>query len=184
MFPDRSTHPNKLFGQTKEVLKIFTSDMESASPTFNRIIPHTHEILVLADRIMQAGIDDLGKLKVSNAKKGNRAKSPKNLNRPAHFASGTIGGRFHLGWLYPALASFRANVSKEAWDKGEFLWLYDPFKLLNSTIYEMMEIVKQEHVDNNRKPAEVGRKEAAYRGCYSVMMMELAKLGKLELARV
>lgn len=47
-----------------------------------------------------------------------------------------------------------------------------------------MEIVKQEHVDNNRKPAEVGRKEAAYRGCYSVMMMELAKLGKLELARV
>ncbi|MBD2016402.1 AIPR family protein [Microcoleus sp. FACHB-53] len=185
LFPDRSTHPNKIFGQTKEVLRIFTDDqMDSKTLIFDRIIPHTHEILMLSDHIMQRGISNLGKLKVSNAKKGNRARSPKNLNRPAHFAGGSIDGRFHLGWLYPPLAAFRANLSKEAWDKGEFSWLYDPFTLLDNTIDEMIEIVKQEHADNNRKPAEVGRKEAAYRGCYSVAMMELAKLGKLELAKV
>jgi hypothetical protein len=56
--------------------------------------------------------------------------------------------------------------------------------LLDNTIEEMMEIVKQEHIDNNRKPADVGRKEAAYRGCYSVMTMELARQGKLEIARL
>jgi hypothetical protein len=38
--------------------------------------------------------------------------------------------------------------------------------LLDNTIEEMMEIVKKEHIDNNRKSDDVGRKEAAYRGCY------------------
>jgi len=39
----------------------------------------------------------------------------------------------------------------------------------------MAAVVKQEHTDNKEKPAEVGRKKAAYRGCYGVMTMELAK---------
>ena len=185
VFSDRTTHPNKLFGQAKEVLRIFTEDMgDSGKHAFERIIPYTSEILVLSELIMQRGIINLGKLKVSNAKKGNRARSPRNLNRLAHFAGGTIDGRFHQGWLYPPLAAFRANISRDAWDKSEFRWLYDPFQLLDNTIDEMIEIVKQEHTDNNRKPAEVGRKEAAYRGCYSVTMLELAQLGKLEIGKI
>jgi hypothetical protein len=41
-------------------------------------------------------------------------------------------------------------------------------------IEEMASVVKQDHKDNKGKPAEVGRKEAAYRLCYGIMTVELA----------
>ena len=75
------------------------------------------------------------------------------------------------------LAGFRANVSREAWEQGNFKWMVEPNDLLKAVIEEMATIVKQEHTDNKEKPAEVGRKEAAYRGCYGVLTMELAKRG-------
>lgn len=112
---------------------------------------------------------------MSNAKKQNRVGSPRYQDRPAHFAGGTIGGNFPLGLLYPMLAAFRANVSRPAWDEGRFKWLADPEDLLKATIEEMAQIVKQEHADNKGKPAEVGRKEAAYWGCYGVLMVDLAQ---------
>jgi hypothetical protein len=34
----------------------------------------------------------------------------------------------------------------------------------------MAEVVKQEHTDNKEKPAEIGRKEAAYRLASSIVM--------------
>jgi hypothetical protein len=92
----------------------------------------------------------------------------------------TIGGYFPLGFLFPMLAAFRANVSKEAWSQGRFEWLIDPEELLAEVIDEMADIVKQEFKDNNKLPAEVGRKEAAYRGCYGVVTLELAKRGVVQ----
>lgn len=58
------------------------------------------------------------------------------------------------------------NVSRDAWEQGKFEWMVEPDELLKGVIEEMATIVKQEHTDNKEKPAEVGRKEAAYRGCY------------------
>ena len=179
-YPDRKTHPNGLFGHPKALLDAFTKDASKDDSVFGKIIPKVHEILALSDRIQQEALRPergLGKLKVSNAKKANRARSPKHYGRPAHFIGGNIDGNLPLGWLYPMLAAFRADVSREAWKKGRFEWIVDPADLLVEVVDELVQIVKQEHADNNKKPAEVGRKEAAYRGCYSVVTMELAQRG-------
>src|SRR5262249_44185541 len=146
---------------------------------FDMILPKLHEILVLSDKIQQKGVIPLAKLKVkeSKGKGGDRVRSAANRNRPAFFSGGTIGGLMHLGWTYPMLAAFRANISREAWAEGRFEWLVDPDELLEKVWEEMAEVVKQEHVDNKKKPAEVGRKDAAYRLCYSIVTMELAKEG-------
>lgn len=182
-FPDRKTHPNKLFGQQKGVLQRFIEDTDpenkESKQVFEKILPKLHEILVLSDKIQQKAVIPFAKLKVKESKrKGtDRVRSAVNRNRPAYFSGGTIGGLMHLGWTYPMLAAFRANVSREAWAQGSLEWLVDPEDLLEKVWEEMAEIVRQEHDDNKRKPAEVGRKDAAYRLCYSVVTMELAKEG-------
>jgi hypothetical protein len=178
-FPDRKMHPNKLFGHPKAVLEHFIQDTEEKKHVFDRILPKLHEILVLSDRIQQEGVHKFGRLKVSDSKKENRVRSAKHKGRTAYFAGGKIEGNFALGWLYPMLAAFRANISPSAWEKGRLEWLMDPETLLKAVIDEMAQIVRQEHDDNNRLPAEVGKKEAAYRGCYGVVTMELAQRGLL-----
>jgi hypothetical protein len=182
-FPDRKTHPNKVFGHPKSVLQSFIADTDpendDSKRVFDRILPKVHEILVLADRIQQEAVIRLGRLKVKSAKGENRVRSRKHRNRPAHFAGGTIDGLIHLGWLYPMLAAFRANVSREAWAKGKMEWIADPEELLEAVIDEMASVVKQDHQDNKGKPAEVGRKEASYRLCYGIMTVELAQRGLL-----
>lgn len=161
------------------MLEVFTNDLKKGDQSiFKKVIPSVHEVMVLADRIQQEALKPelgLGRLKVSNSKKENRVRSARHRGRPAHFAGGTIEGNFPLGWLYPMLAAFRANVSRDAWEKGKFEWMVEPNDLLKAVVDEMAAVVKQEHTDNKEKPAEVGRKEAAYRGCYGVMTMELAK---------
>ncbi|MBD2743889.1 AIPR family protein [Coleofasciculus sp. FACHB-1120] len=176
-FPDRKTHPNTLFGQPKLVLDTFVKDIESSNSGFKHILPRLHEILVLTDWIQKAaaGQPQIARLKVSNAKKQNRVRSERHKHRPAYFAGGTIGGNVPLGLLYPMVAAFRANISRSEWNEGRLEWLVSPKELLEATIKEMAQIVRQEYDDNKSKPAEVGRKEAAYRGCYSVIVMELAQ---------
>ena len=83
------------------------------------------------------------------------------------------------GLVYPIIAAFRANVSKDAWSQGRFEWIVDPEVLLRETIPTMSKVVKNEYYDNNSKPADVGKKEAAYRGCYADIMIKLARMGKL-----
>lgn len=176
-FPDRKTHPHTIFSQPKVVLDTFIEDTKSNDSAFKLMIPHLHEILVLTDWIQQFAVEQptLGRLKVSNAKKQNRVRSEKNRNRPAYFAGSTIGGHLPAGLLYPMLAAFRANISRSAWEEAKFQWLTPPKDLLEATIEEMAQIVRQEYDDNKSKPAEVGRKEAAYRGCYGVLFVELAQ---------
>jgi hypothetical protein len=177
-FPDRKTHPNKLFGQPKLVLEEFVADADH-DKIYRRMFPKLHEILVLSDNIQKEIASRFGRIKVKNSKTDNRVGSKKHKELPAHFAGGVIGGNVHLGWVYPMFAAFRANVDADKWAKGKFAWLENPFDLLESTADEMCDVVKQELAENNNKPAEVGRKEAAYRGCYSIVTMELAKRGKL-----
>jgi hypothetical protein len=178
-FPDRKNHPNVLFGHPKAALKAFKEDLEG-DKVFDRIIPHLHEILVLTDNIQKKIAPSFGRYKAKNTKRNNRSGSKANKKRPAYFAGGKIEGEVALGWLYPVLAAFRANISHKAWEEGRFEWLMDPTELLEATHEEMVRIVQQEHKDNNSKPAEVGRKEAAYRGCYGVVVLELAQRGLLQ----
>ncbi|PAX60133.1 AIPR family protein [Brunnivagina elsteri] len=176
-FPDRKIHPHTIFSQPKVVLNNFIEDIKSEDSAFKRMIPHLHEILVLTDLIQRFAVEQqiLGRLKVSNGKKQNRIRSEKNKNRQAYFAGGAIEGRLPAGLLYPMLAAFRSNISPKSWSEGKFEWLTKPEDLLKATIEEMAQIVRQEYDDNKSKPAEVGRKEAAYRGCYGVLFVELAQ---------
>ena len=179
-FPNRKSHPNTLFGQQKAVLQGFVEDAGKTVPTYKRILPKLHEVLVLSDLVQREAASRMsGRLKVTNSDKQNRVRSPKHKQKPAHFAGGTIGGHIPVGWIYPMVAAFRANIDPKKWDDGEFEWLDEPISVLDATIAEMCEIITQEHTDNKNKPAEVGRKEAAYRGCYGVVTMELAGRGKL-----
>lgn len=180
-FPDRKSHPYTLFGQQKLVLEAFIEDSQREDSSFEVILPKLHEILVLIDKIQQLSAPKLGQLKISSAKTGARVGSKKHKDKPAHFAGGKIGGNVPLGYIYPMLAAFRANISYKAWtEKRQLEWLTDPFQLLEKTVEEMSLIIKQEHQDNKGKPAEVGRKEAAYRGCYTVLTLELAQRNLLE----
>lgn len=182
-FPDRKRHPHTLFGQPKAVLDKFVEANNRAKKgekaSYKLMLPRLHEILSLTDEIQRGAAEELGRLKISKAKNGNRVASPKHKTEPAYFAGGQIGGHVPLGWLFPMVAAFRANIDSKKWADGEFAWLMEPNELLNATIVEMCSIIRQEHMDNKEKPAEVGRKEAAYRGCYSVTMMELAGRGLL-----
>lgn len=101
----------------------------------------------------------------------------KSHERATHFAGGKIGGHIPSGWLYPVVSAFRANIDPKAWAEGKLVWLADPFEILKSSADEMCSVIRQEHEDNNEKPAEVGRKEAAYRGCYGIVLEEIAGRG-------
>lgn len=179
-YPSHKSHPNKVFGQPGLVLKKFADDQADDGPkVFDRLIPHVHDILVLSDRIQKLGVKHLGRLKVTNSKKDNRVASEKHKDRDAYFDGGKIEGFFALGWLYPVVAAFRVNIDRAAWDQGRLEWRVPPLELLDDTIEEMCQVIRQEHTDNKDKPAEVGKKDAAYRGCYGEIMMELAHRGLL-----
>jgi hypothetical protein len=178
-YPDRKKHPNDIFASPKRVLQHFTEDAEEGALVFGRIVPRLPEILVLSDEIQKKSVVRVGRLKVKDTKSGNRVRSEKNMGRPAHFSGGIIDGLFPLGWLFPMLAAFRANAKADAWAKGKLEWLVNPLDLLESVVEEMADVIKQEHADNLLKPAEVGRKEAAYRLCYGIVTMELAQRGLL-----
>ncbi len=174
-FPDRKSHPNVYFGQAAKVLKDFSSDQQGPKH-YDKMLPVLHEILVLADEIQRRGVKLLPRLKVKKASGRNtgRVASEAHKERDAYFAGGKIDGFFPVGWLYPMLAAFRANISRADWDAGKFVWVKPPLEVLDATVDELCEIIKQEHVGNNDKPAEVGRKESAYRQCYGVLALELA----------
>jgi len=175
-YPNRRTHPYGLFGHRKAVLDTFLDDIKSSNSAFGRILPKLHEILAFSERVQQVLAPDLGRIKKSNRQKDNRVGSAPN-KRDGYFISGELA-ELPLGFTYPLVASFRANVCPEAWKNGQFEWLEDPESLLKEYGKELAGVVKQEYSDNKGKPAEVGRKEAAYRGCYNIITIALAERGK------
>lgn len=178
-YADRKVHPNGLFGQTKKVLSRFLADQDDPEPVFDKILPFVPDFLRLSDEIQKQLSPFIGKWKISERKTGNRAGSAGAKNRSAYFAGGNITNLVPLGLLYPALGAFRANVNRSAWEGGNLEWLTDPFDLLEEVVGEFADILYEEKKENNHKPAEVGRKEAAYRGCYGVVTMALAEKGLL-----
>ena len=177
VFPDRKAHPNVYFGQTGKVLDKFSEDQtgSNAPQSFDIMLPKLPEILMLADEIQRRGVKLLPRLKVkiANAKNTGRVASVAHKQREAYFAGGQIDGFFPVGWLFPMISAFRANISKTDWDNGLFKWIKDPMEVLDATIDELCEIIKEEHTSNKEKPAEVGKKPAAYRLCYGVLVQEV-----------
>lgn len=175
-YPNEDDHPNSVFGQPRAVLNDFKSDIESEDSAFKRMYPKLHDILTLWDRIQEetAKAEHLGLLGKKRGKEI-RKKNP----RKGVFSGRTIDRPVFAGLVYPIIAAFRANVSKEAWSEARFEWIVDPEILLKETIPTMSKVVKNEYNDNNNKPADVGKKEAAYRGCYADIMIKLARMGKL-----
>jgi hypothetical protein len=179
-YPDRKAHPHRIFGRQKVALDLFRTDQaEDGEHVFDRIIPRLHEIMVLTDEIQKGFATYLAQLKITSAKQNDRVASAPHKKLAAHFAGGTLGGKIPLSWIFPALASLRANVDPEAWEKGKFQWRMDPVKLIEASMEEWAQIIRQEHQDSRGKIAEVGRREAAYRGCYSVVAVVLAENGYL-----
>ena len=175
-YPNEDDHPNSVFGQPRAVLDGFKTDIESGDSAFKKMYPKLHDILVLWDRIQEetAKADHLGLL---GKKKGKEIR--KRNPRKGVFSGRTIDRPVFTGLKYPIIAAFRADVSKPAWAAGKFEWIVDPEILLKETVPTMCKAVKNEYNDNNSKPADVGKKEAAYRGCYADIMIKLARMGKL-----
>jgi len=175
-YPNRRTHPYGLFGQRKVVLDTFLADIKSSDSAFGRILPKLHEILVFSERVQQVLAPEFGTIKKSNRQKGNRIGSEPN-KRAGYFLSGELV-ELPLGFTYPLVASFRANVCPESWKNGQFKWIEDPEILLQEYGKELATVITQEHIDNKGKAAEVGRKESAYRSCYNIITIALAERGK------
>lgn len=175
-YPDRRTHPHGLFGHRKVVLQTFLDDIQIPDSAFQKVLPKLHDILALSERVQQVLSSEFGKVKKNNRKKENRVGSESN-KRDGYFVSGKLA-ELPLGFTYPLLASFRANVCPDAWKAGRFEWLENPEILLQKYGKELASVINQEHRDNKGKPAEVGRKEAAYRGCYNIIALALVECGK------
>lgn len=178
-YPDRRSHPYGLFGHRKVVLETFLEDIKSQNSAFQRILPKVHEILTFTERVQQVLGAEFGKIKSRNRTKQNRIGSDGN-KRDGYFITGKLS-ELPLGFTYPLVGGFRANICPQSWQDGYFEWLEDPEILLQEYGKELAAVVKQEYSDNKGKPAEVGRKEAAYRGCYNVITIALAERGKLQM---
>ena len=180
-YSDHKKFPHTLFRQPKAVLQRFAEQVEKAEDPANGnvpykiILPKLHEILAFSDRVQKAMAPHMARYvsKTSATKKGVRSGNEKNKKIPAYFDGGHIGGHIHLGWLYPVFSAFRANIDFEAWKNGTFKWIQDPDKLLESTVEELCHVIQTVHGENNRMPAEVGKQESSYRGCYQVVLLEM-----------
>ncbi|MCC5620237.1 hypothetical protein LC574_02410, partial [Nostoc sp. CHAB 5715] len=184
-FPDENKHPNVIFGQPANVLRIFAEDTdnEETENGFAKMLPKLHDVLILHDRVMEECArytKEQPRLALLNRRKGkeNQKKKP----RPAYFANDRmIDRRIFIGLIYPIFSAFRANVSPTAWQDGKFEWIVPPCELLNETIDQLCEVIRQAYVDNNGVPATIGKKQAAYLACYQVVLLRLARKGKLAL---
>ncbi|WP_082711282.1 AIPR family protein [Methylobacterium indicum] len=182
LFPgDNGKQPNSIFGQPAKVLKYFVDEEDGDGGGFSTMLPHLHEILVLWERVLEECArysTSQPRLALLNRRKGkeNQKKSP----RPALFAAGrTIDRRVFSGLVYPIFAAFRANVSEKDWKKGKMSWVVDPELLLEETIDQLCAVIRTAYTDNRSDPAVVGKKQAAYLACYQVVLLKLARMGKL-----
>lgn len=170
-------YPHKVFGQQKAVLDYFVEDLRSDNKVFERVLAKLPELLRLKDEIELRLAPYVGKwaIEKKTAKKSGRAGDRRHKGRKLYAIDREVDNLVHKGWLFPALAAFRALVDQKAWDDGRFEWLIEPMEIIDDVVAEMRSVIFAEHQANLWKPAEVGRKEAAYRGCQAVVAVELAQ---------
>lgn len=181
---DDRRHPSSLYRQQKQMIGLFRTDSDATPSPIDLIVPHTHEILVLMDRIAKETpaaakrlkpTFEMGRMAVTNRRNGPRAGSEKHKNTPLYFLDDTMDVKVPNGWLMVMLAAFRANVD---WNlkAGRFEWKVPLDALLPKVIDDLVRVCVQEYRDNKIKPDEMARNPSVYEQCFDKVELELHRL--------
>ncbi len=174
-FDDRR-HPNNLYRQQKKMVAMFEEDFNKVPSPMALIVPHTHDILALMDKIAQATPVaakrqrfELGRM--SDGGKA-RAGSEMHRNTKLYFIDGIMDYKIPNGWLMVMLAAFRANVIWNLSD-GVFKWRVPVDQLLDEVIDDLVRVCVQEYRDNKVKPDEMARNASIYEQCFDKVALTL-----------
>lgn len=176
-------HPNSLYNKQGLAIKYFSEDMGEKEHKANlvSVMQKLPDFLWLADSIRKATPDaakrnnfKFGQIKMN----GERAGSAKARGTSLPFIGETVNYRVPNGWVYPMLASFRANLTPSK-DGKSFEWKIPLKDLLPMVIDDLVGVCVAEHRDNNTRPELIGKRESAYSQCYTKMQLFLAKKGLL-----
>lgn len=180
-FTDRR-HPNNLYRQQKKMVNMFEEDYGEKPSPIDLIVPHTHEILSLMDKIAKATPEAAKKGRFELGRMGDggkaRAGSASHKGTPLYFIKETMDYKIPNGWLMVMLAAFRANVN---WDlpEGKFEWNVPVDELLPEVIDDLVRVCVQEYRDNKVKPDEMARNASTYEQCYDKVALALhRRMGK------
>lgn len=178
---DERKHPNALYNRQALGLKYFSDDMQESKKTMMALIQKLPEFLWLADSLRKLtpaaakkNNFKFGAAKISGSDKAERAGSPKHKGIFLPFLGETVNYRVPNGWVYPMLASFRANLKKTEDGKG-YEWRVPLEKILPEVIDDLVGVCVVEHRDNNMRPELIGKRESAYNQCYTKIQLYLAK---------
>jgi len=176
-------HPSSLYRQRKQMLEMFREDSKTEPSPINLIIPHTHEILSLMDKIALATPAACKRLKppfelgrMLSERSGKRVGAPEHKQTRLYFLDTNMEHKIHTGWLLVMLAAFRANVD---WDlaTARFAWKMPIDRLLPKVIDGLVAVCVQEYRDNKSKPDEMARNPAVYDRCYKEIELALLRSG-------
>ena len=178
---DQTKHPSYLYSRVKSAQEFYLKDLDAKPSPITLLVPHLPEILRLSDLIRREtpaaakrqGFE-FGRMKTGKTAK--RAKSTQQVALP--FLGESMSYRVPDGWLYPMLASFRANVK---WDlaRGKFQWLVPLNDLVPKVIDRLVGVCISEHKFGGQKPDRVGKADSAYSQCYDKVQLYLLGADKV-----
>lgn len=173
---DERKHPNNLYSKNALGLKYFSEDMQSSKLVVRSLVENLPDFLWLADSIKkltpQAAKKNAFKFGLAKVVGGERAGGKKAKGTELPFIGEKMDYRVPNGWVYPMLASFRANLK---WNGKSYEWRMPLKQILPEIIDELVGICVVEHRDNNMRPELIGKRESAYRQCYTRIQLYLAK---------
>ena len=171
-------HPNSLYSKQNLGLRYFFEDMDASKVMMKGLIEKLPDFLWLSDSIKKltpAAAKNNGLL-FARMKASTKRRAGSNSNKGTFlpFIDETVDYRVPNGWLFPMLASFRANLK---WDEAEqkFSWKVPLEKILPEVIDDLVAVCIAEHRDNNARPEFIGKRESAYNQCFAKVQIYLAK---------
>lgn len=178
-FGDRK-QPNGLYNRLGLGLKYFTEDMADDKQHTMSLIHMLPEFLRLGDTIRKAtpiaakhNNFKFGQIKVGGERSGGEGKEVK-----LPFLDDVMAHRVPNGWVYPMLSAFRANLSYSAETKAHS-WIIPLQEIVPAVIDGLVSVCIAEHRDNAMRPELMGKKESAYKQCYTEILLFLARRRKL-----
>lgn len=174
---DERKHPNNLYSKAALGLKYFSEDLVDSKANMKELINKLPDFLWLSDSIKKltpaAAKKNSFKFGLVKVVGSERAGSKKSKGTELPFIGEKIDYRVPNGWVYPMLAAFRANLKLTKENKLE--WRTPLTIILPEIIDELVGICVIEHRDNNMRPELIGKRESAYRQCYTRIQLYLAK---------
>ena len=172
-------HPYGLYAHQARAVREFAQDFDNNPSAVRLLITQLPEILKLADLIRRDAPPvakdradfQIGRMKQGEGKKGRVATKEKQVE--LHFLGEKTKYRLPNGWLYPLLASFRANVDWNS-KQSKFEWLVPNEEILKHCLSDLVSVCVNEHRNNKQKPEWVGKRDSAYRQCHLYVELYLA----------